>query len=151
MWDDPKQPVELGATIFVELNYILFGAANEFGFDINPKAEDVGPTAFWDGEKIRLMFFGNDSDTLMLFQKYGRSFLDTFALSGNVTEQFLKLYDEPYFPFPNLTKRVAELKLDQATGVTGSDFLHRNGVRTLSKRYRSAGLIKWKDIQGVCG
>ena len=121
--------MELGATIFVDKNYILYGSAKEFGFDINPNPRNVGPTAFWDGERVRLMLYENGSDSQMLYTKYGQPLSETFALSENITEQFLKLYNEPHFPFPDLTKSVADLGLDIVTGITGAQFLDINGVR----------------------
>ena len=40
VYDDPSEPVELGASIFVEANKILCAAAEEFGFDVG--SADVG-------------------------------------------------------------------------------------------------------------
>lgn len=41
---------------------------------------------------------------------------------------FLKLYEEPYFPFRSLSTRAFELDLAKITGVTGQQFLADNGI-----------------------
>lgn len=41
---------------------------------------------------------------------------------------FLKLYEEPYFPFRSLSTRAYELDLAKVTGVTGQQFLTDNGI-----------------------
>lgn len=50
-------------------------------------------------------------------------------LVKEVVGKFLKLYEQPYFPFRSLTARTYELGLVEITGVTGEQFLAQNKVR----------------------
>jgi prenylcysteine oxidase/farnesylcysteine lyase len=45
------EPIELGASIFVEVNKNLWRAANEF--DLPLMDPDFGSQAIWDGEQIQ--------------------------------------------------------------------------------------------------
>lgn len=50
-------------------------------------------------------------------------------LVKEVVGKFLKLYEQPYFPFRSLTARTYELGLVGITGVTGEQFLAQNKVK----------------------
>lgn len=49
-------------------------------------------------------------------------------LMKSTVSTFLKLYEEPYFPFRSLSTRAFELDLAKVTGVTGQQFLADNGI-----------------------
>lgn len=132
-YDDPSQPVELGASIFITLNHIIYGAAQRF----NLPFEDLQPinphelTAIWDGENLVFETVASSSwwwEAARMWWRYGTSPYRAVSLVKNVVNIFLKLYEPPYFPFRSLTQRVYELGLERATGVTGEQFLEDNKV-----------------------
>ncbi len=43
---------------------------------------------------------------------------------------FLKMYEEPSFPFRDLSQTVYDLGLTEATALTGSQYLNENGIDT---------------------
>lgn len=133
-YDDPSQRLELGASIFIEKNFILNKSVEEFG--LQTKDPDVGfvddNLGFWDGEKF---VFEIDMSRNWLVNmarviwKYGFSApKKTQGLVAKTVERFLHLYEEPYFPFKSLTQRAYDLELTPATGATGEEFLKANGV-----------------------
>ncbi|KAH6638701.1 prenylcysteine oxidase [Truncatella angustata] len=129
-YGDPHQPVELGASIFVSINHILYNASRDFNLPlVNPGADEVGVLGIWDGEKF---VFEQDSESwewwslVKLVWKYGSAPYYTRRLVRETVATFLNLYEEPYFPFRSLTTRIYELGLHRITGVTGRQFLEQN-------------------------
>lgn len=133
VFGDELQPVEVGASIFAAVNTILVNATETFGLDRTGLREgnpgDV--TAIWDGRRIVYETVEDQSawwDAAKLVWRYGLSPYRTSTLVKRVVGKFLKLYEEPRFPFRSLTQRAYELDLAAATGVTGEQLLASNGV-----------------------
>ncbi|KAJ8061525.1 hypothetical protein OCU04_009339 [Sclerotinia nivalis] len=126
------EPVELGASIFVEVNAILKNASREF--DLTPKSsntEEDEVLAIWDGAEF--VYTQKDSDwkywdIAKLLWKYGLAPMKTQRLMKTIVGKFLQLYEAPYFPFRSLTERVEELQLKTVASVTGEQFLADNGI-----------------------
>lgn len=139
--DDAASATELGASIFVDANRIMYDAARNFGLDLGGLREEGGApddyTAIWDGDSF--LFVTSDGaswwwDAAKLWWRYGTSPYYAVKLVKRVVGQFLQLYEEPYFPFRSLTQRVFELGLHKITAVTGEQFLADNKVSlTLSR------------------
>lgn len=132
-FDSALQPVELGASIFVKVNHVLYNATDKFHLPLAPLREgsagDV--TAIWDGEKFVYESKDGESwwwDVARMWWRYGMSPYRAVKLVEGVVGDFLKLYEEPWFPFRSLTQRVFELGLGKMTGVTGEQFLEQNKV-----------------------
>ncbi|KAI0886552.1 prenylcysteine oxidase [Annulohypoxylon maeteangense] len=130
VYDDPHQPVELGASIFVEANHILYDACKEFDLPLkNPGADEDGLLGIWDG---RNFVYTQDSaswgwwNIAKLLWKYGSAPYYTHRLVQDTVATFLKLYEAPYFPFRSLSTRAYELGLVKITGSTGEQFLEEN-------------------------
>ncbi|KAI1086347.1 prenylcysteine oxidase [Rostrohypoxylon terebratum] len=130
VYDDPLNPVELGASIFVEVNHILYGASKEFNLPLkNPGADEDGLLGIWDGTKF---VYIQDSKSwgwwniAKLLWKYGSAPYYTHRLVQETVATFLKLYEAPYFPFRSLSTRAYELGLVGTTGSTGEQFLEAN-------------------------
>jgi len=127
------EPVELGASIFVEVNRILRDAANEFGLHTRPH-ESAGDEpellGIWNGEKFVFTQNGEASwfDLAKFFWKYGLAPMRTQRLMRNIVGKFLKLYEPPFFPFRSLSDRALDLDLTSVTAVTGDQFLTANNV-----------------------
>ncbi|ORY67170.1 Prenylcysteine lyase-domain-containing protein [Pseudomassariella vexata] len=130
VYDNPIEPVELGASIFVKVNNILWQATQDFNLSvIEPGTDEAGLLGIWDGDKF---VYQQDSESwewwslAKLFWQYGTAPYYTNKLVQQTVASFLKLYEAPYFPFRSLTTRVFELGLVKITGVTGLQFLAEN-------------------------
>lgn len=135
VFDNASYPVELGASIFVQVNYNLMNAAKKFGLNITGagqsrpnEAEEV--IGIWDGER----FVYTQSKSLSwwniakLLWRYGLAPIRTRNLMKDTVNRFVKLYQPPYFPFSSLSAAAVELGLNRATAATGAEFLKANGI-----------------------
>ncbi|KAI0099728.1 prenylcysteine oxidase [Nemania sp. FL0031] len=132
VYDDPIEPIELGASIFVDVNYILSNATRDFKLTVkDPGAEEDGLLGIWDGESFLYTQDSNSWDWVnlaRLFWKYGTAPYYTHKLVQSTVATFLKLYEEPFFPFRSLSTRAFQLDLAKITGVTGRQFLAANNL-----------------------
>jgi prenylcysteine oxidase/farnesylcysteine lyase len=127
--------VELGASIFVELNAILYNATQEFGLETTNRwngDDDDGFMSIWDGEKFVLEIDQSQPSwriALQIVWKYGiQAPRRTNNLMKSTISKFLKLYELPSFPFESLSEKTYELGLLEATSLTGAEFLRKNKV-----------------------
>lgn len=133
---DPDQRVELGASIFVEINQILWNATKEFGLSLLPPGGEFdGVLGIWDGDKF--VYTQDESasgwwNLAKLFWKYGLAPYRANSLVQATVNKFLSLYEAPYFPFRSLSTRAYELELVYITSQTGSQFLEQKNVRKSS-------------------
>ncbi|KAG9556026.1 putative prenylcysteine lyase, partial [Aureobasidium melanogenum] len=136
VYGDEQNPVELGASIFVEVNHNLVDAAKEFNLSTSGIRElsTEGPVlGIWNGRDFVYMQSSGGSwwDTAKLFWKYGLAPLKTVKLMKATVAKFLKMYEEPYFPWKSLSQVAYELGLTAATASTGEQFLDQNGIGKL--------------------
>ncbi len=132
-WDDKWMPIELGASIFVSVNEILVNATKEFGLSTNGPGDDDEEQmmGIWDGEKFVFIQSSQSYEwwnIAKMIWKYGYSAIRARNLMKATVGRFLKLYEEPYFPFRSLSNRAEELRLLSSTGVTGEQLLKENKV-----------------------
>ncbi|KAI9661300.1 MAG: hypothetical protein M1821_009627 [Bathelium mastoideum] len=137
-WDDPTEPVELGASIFVEVNKNLVKAAKDFNLSTNVMSETPsssnGPRlGVWNGKEFVLQVSANDDwwSKAKLLYRYGWAPIKTNRLMKEVVGNFLRMYDAPYFPWSSLSETLSELGLIKTTGITGEQYLKENGVGDL--------------------
>ena len=132
-----SQPLELGASIFVEVNEILFSAARAFGLPLvgagsrRPR-ETSKSFGVWDGSDFR--FIADDSDSWWyelgkLIWRYGLAPLRTQRLMKKSISTFLKIYQAPIFPFASLSQAAEELGLTDLTAESGAELLESKGIR----------------------
>jgi prenylcysteine oxidase/farnesylcysteine lyase len=133
-FDDPAQRVELGASIFVQANQILYGSLAEFGLATREPDAGADPVmGIWDGD--RFVFTINQAkpdwwNTLKVVLRYGYTAPQrTQQLAAATIGKFMQIYEAPIFPFRSLTEAAQDLGLVEATGVTGEQFLNANNVR----------------------
>lgn len=136
VYDDEENPAELGASIFVEVNQNLVNAAKEFNLSTSGLRDTVaaGPVlGIWNGKDFvyTQSTGGSWKDTAKLFWKYGLAPLRTINLMKATVGKFLKMYEEPYFPWRSLSQVAHDLELADATSSTGSQFLKQNGIGEL--------------------
>ncbi|KAL2860773.1 putative prenylcysteine lyase [Aspergillus lucknowensis] len=135
VFDDPAYPIELGASIFVKVNYNLVNASKELGLNVRgasserPKeAEEV--LGVWDGKQF--VFAMEDSSSwwniAKLIWRYGWAPVRTQNLMKSTVNKFLQLYDEPLFPFRSLTAAAVSVGLIDATSTPGATFLDEHNI-----------------------
>lgn len=140
-YDNPLEQVELGASIFIEANQILYNASRRFGLPLKePESGSDGFLGIWDGEQF--VYTQDDSswqwwNLAKLFWKYGLAPYKAQKLVQSTVDTFLQLYEAPHFPFRSLTQRAFELDLLKATSVTGKEFLANNDVSHHTRQTRS--------------
>jgi prenylcysteine oxidase/farnesylcysteine lyase len=137
--DNPAYPTELGGSIFVKINHILYNAAEEFGLStssansLRPQESDYS-FGVWDGQQFVYKQASSNGrwsgywDVVKLLWKYGMAPIRTQRLSKESTGKFLKMYDPPIFPFEDLTQAVEELELLEYTSTTGASVLEEGGA-----------------------
>lgn len=134
-YDDPTIPVELGASIFIQLNHILWDAVQQFNLSLRvPGPDEDELLAIWDGEGFVYQQDSSQYDwwnLVKLFWKYGLAPYRAQKLMKGTVAQFLKLYEAPNFPFRSLTTASYELNLTYVTALTGDQFLAENNVSYL--------------------
>lgn len=142
-WDHPAEPVELGGSIFVKVNHILVKAVETFNLSTEDYRTDVGKEeadwpflGIWNGQKFVVVQKneGNWWDMAKLLWRYGLAPIKTLRLMKAVVGEFLKMYEEPHFPWKSLSAVVDELGLTKVTGVTGEQYLKENGIGDLFAR-----------------
>lgn len=114
------------------MNYILSNATRDFGLTVkNPGSDEDGLLGIWDGDSFVYTQDSGSWDWLnlaRLFWKYGTAPYFTNRLVQGTVATFLKLYDEPFFPFKSLSARAFQLDLVKITGMTGRQLLAANNV-----------------------
>ena len=139
-FNDPNQPIELGASIFVEVNHILVDAVKRFNLSTKGlskrriSGKDTPQLGVWNGKEFVLLQPAGQSwwDLAKLFWRYGLAPIRTMNLMKSTVGKFLKLYDEPLFPWSSLTQVAETVGLTpDVTGVTGEQFLKQNSVGDL--------------------
>jgi prenylcysteine oxidase/farnesylcysteine lyase len=128
-------PVELGGSIFVEVNHIMMETKKRFNLPAASsqslaaqlKMPDLG---VWNGEEFVLITKEEDNwwDKAKLLWKYGTAPLWTNRLMKSSVGKFLSMYEEPVFPWKSLSEVVERVGLLEATGVTGEQYLKANGI-----------------------
>jgi prenylcysteine oxidase / farnesylcysteine lyase len=122
-------PIELGASIFVKVNHILWNAANEFNLtkqDFGGESTSVG---IWNGKEFVLKLAGGWLDEAKLVWRYGAyTLFKAWNLRKATIGRFMKMYDTPTFPWVDLSQTVEELDLSEASGNSGDAFLAHSGI-----------------------
>ncbi|KOS18279.1 Farnesylcysteine lyase [Escovopsis weberi] len=132
-FDDPLLPFELGASIFVKANHVLYNAtlAFDLSFSRLTMVQEDAVTAIWDGEEFVFETTEATSwwwDAAKMWWRYGTAPYYVTKLVDKTVARFMKLYEPPYFPFRSLTARTHELGLVNITAVTGEQFLAQNKI-----------------------
>ncbi|CAI6338794.1 unnamed protein product [Periconia digitata] len=136
-WDYPQYSVELGASIFVEVNHILMNASRDFGLRTATRTvhddEGMADLAIWNGNEFvyTMTDEGGWWDMAKLFWRYGYAPVKTNSLMKDTVGKFLRLYEKPLFPFKSLSQAVQDVGLVEVTGLTGEQFLKNKGVADL--------------------
>ena len=131
-YHDPLIPVELGASIFVEVNTILKNSSEAFGLNAsNADTESAEILGIWNGQTF--VFTQKEGgwawwDITKLIWKYGWAPVRTNNLMKKTVGKFRKLYEYPFFPFRSLSDRALDLELTEVTAMTGEGLLAANNI-----------------------
>lgn len=136
VFGNPEYPVEVGGSIFVDVNYILVNASKELGLNVqslgatHSRAVSEDKVGIWDGKEF--VFIMNDDlnwwTIVKMVWKYGLAPIRTRNLVQRTIDKFLKFYEDPIFPFESLTQAVTEVGLLDTTLSPGSAYLERNRI-----------------------
>ena len=137
--NDERFPVELGGSIFVKINYILYNATREFGLNVKTKLHETSSESqydlgVWDGSQFVFKQSSGNSwwqgywDVAKLLWKYGTSPIRTQRLTQSTIARFLKFYEQPIFPFSTLQEAVAKTQLLDFTARAGDEVLSKAGI-----------------------
>ena len=135
VYGDSSVPVELGASIFVNVNRNLVSAVERFNLStVNYGGEDLdGLTkglGVWNGK--RFVFIQSDANydwwnTAKLLWRYGMSPIRTQRLMKNTVNNFLRMYETPIFPFKSIGETALKLGL-LAPSMRSEQLLKENGI-----------------------
>ncbi|CAG8547559.1 4454_t:CDS:2 [Diversispora eburnea] len=116
-----KYDVEMGASIFVDVNYHLLNASKKFGLDLISFTEGYpeAKTAVWDGTEF--VFEETSStfwDIVKLFWTYGWTPIKIQRIVKDTINKFLKGYDltEPFYSIDSELERLHLTLEKQYTG-----------------------------------
>ncbi|KAF2707395.1 prenylcysteine oxidase-like protein 1 precursor [Pleomassaria siparia CBS 279.74] len=132
-WEDPFTPIELGASIFVQVNTILIDAANRFNLSRSSNIADIRglpELGVWNGDEFVLVTSNEDGwwEKAKLLWRYGLAPIRTNALMKSVVGKFTQMYEEPLFPFMSLSAAVDQVGLSEVVGITGEQYLKANSI-----------------------
>ncbi|KAL6302927.1 Prenylcysteine lyase-domain-containing protein [Sparassis latifolia] len=132
--DAAYEPVELGASIFVGANKILWRATDEFGLErIDFGDDDDGVMGIWDGGEFVVEngggFFGGWWNTLKALWRYGyHAPRKTQALVRSMVSDMLTLYAPGTPGFPNMTALADTLGWAGVIAQTTTEYFDLQGV-----------------------
>ncbi|CAO3619837.1 unnamed protein product [Cunninghamella blakesleeana] len=121
--DDPNLgEIELGASIFVEVNYNMMNATKKFSLDLK-KHTDETKLGIWDGDSFIFEESGNQYwDMLKILWRYGRSPLKFNSHKNSILEKFLQVYQKDLASFTTLDDIINRLDLDDLVNQTATKY-----------------------------
>jgi len=136
--DSSYEPVELGASIFVEINRNLWRASNEFNFSRYGFEDEQSELGLWNGESFVFTqgstggTIGSWLDSLKALWRYGY-FAPTNALKlvRRMTDKFVLLYTPETPHWENITNIIDVFNWDELVSQTGAEYFTSNGVSKL--------------------
>ncbi|KZT67749.1 FAD/NAD(P)-binding domain-containing protein [Daedalea quercina L-15889] len=138
-YDNPEiKPIELGASIFVEVNKNMWRAVHEFGFE-RASYKDAGTVmGVWDGSQFVLTvrirstggsFYSSWWDKVKIMWRYGyKAPLRTQAIVKSMTDTIESLYGPYALRFENLTSLVEALNWTSVVGRTTAELLDAEDI-----------------------
>ena len=137
--DSDLYPTELGASIFVKANQILYNAAHEFNLtreslDSMRVRESDYSLGVWDGDSFVFKAASSENnggswwDIAKMLWRYGLAPIRTQRLMKSTVGRFLSMYEEPVFPFTSLDWAATRVGLVDWTAQTGEQVLKKNGI-----------------------
>ncbi|GAA5822985.1 hypothetical protein JCM10212_006528, partial [Sporobolomyces blumeae] len=140
--EDREDPIELGASIFVEANENLHKAARVFNlefesYDSVDDSEEDGAVGIWDGEEWVLREKGTGLgwwDKAKLLWRYGRSPFTVRSLVARTVSSFRSVYSPSFVSlggFSSLANWASVTNLARPAALWASEYLEDQGVGSL--------------------
>ncbi|KAI0699779.1 FAD/NAD(P)-binding domain-containing protein [Cerioporus squamosus] len=135
--DDSFAPVELGASIFVKVNKILWRAVSEFGLELEDwkgDSDDDQVMGIWDGHEFVLTtgggsLLGNWMDKIKILWRYGyKAPMKTQEIVDTMIGRFLRMYEPSAPVWQNASSLLSELDMADVTAQTMAEYLDLHGV-----------------------
>ncbi|KZS96897.1 FAD/NAD(P)-binding domain-containing protein, partial [Sistotremastrum niveocremeum HHB9708] len=129
-------PVELGASIFVDVNKNMMRAAREFNLSLLHFEDNAEVNGVWDGEKF-IVFLGGSRlsnwwNLLQVIRRYGwRSPKRTIDIVNGMIKSFLTLYTRDTPRWRTVAEASSRLNFTQFTEDTLSRYMEGKGVDRL--------------------
>jgi prenylcysteine oxidase/farnesylcysteine lyase len=117
--------IELGASIFVPVNYNMMNASEKFGLRLKRLTAET-KLGIWNGESFLFEETGNQYwDSAKMIWRYGLAPLRFPPHLQSVLDKFLTIYDkdDDHPPFTTLPQVLQQLDLDGLLNQTASDHL----------------------------
>ncbi|MCO5590077.1 hypothetical protein L7F22_044046 [Adiantum nelumboides] len=155
-YDDENLPaIELGASIFADVNKNLQRASEQFKLPTGAKLGEDGVTGVWDGQQFLIEGLDNGWwNSAKMFWRYGYSPLTTEKLVGKTVDAFLRLYDPAYmhkinnekttsdpnklssdtesgYPWRTIDDLAKAMKFDQMVAQSAGDYFYSQSVSKL--------------------
>ncbi|KAK6544199.1 hypothetical protein TWF694_000902 [Orbilia ellipsospora] len=106
----------------------------------------------WDGRQFVVTIHGDGGwwENVKLLWRYGLSYTRTNSLVKETVGNFLKMYEEPVFPWKSLTQTAMDLDLIPATSTPGSQFLttHKIGAPFSSEVIQASTRVNYASNLG---
>ncbi|RUS34799.1 Prenylcysteine lyase-domain-containing protein [Jimgerdemannia flammicorona] len=124
--DDPANGVaELGASIFVEVNWNMMNATKKFGLELKKLGSVDSRFGLWNGKEFIFQETGNSWwDTAKGLFRYGIAPFRVRNLVLSATDRLAYAYDHSFFPaFTNLKTLTSFLNFGEETSRTARHYL----------------------------
>ncbi|THH12832.1 hypothetical protein EW146_g7327 [Bondarzewia mesenterica] len=133
--DTSYSPVELGASVFVQINKNMWRASDEFNLTRYSFEDEDGEMGLWDGQSFVFRygatkgFFGSLFDNVKILWRYGYfSPKNTQKLVKTMTDKFLRLYAPETPRWENVTDLPSAFEWEELISQTGSEYFRGHGV-----------------------
>ncbi|KAH9075769.1 FAD/NAD-P-binding domain-containing protein [Lactarius deliciosus] len=133
--DTAYEPVELGASIFVDVNQNLQRATREFNFSLYGFEDDDGDMGIWDGEQFlyttgsKTGIFGSWLDNIKFLWRYGyRSAKRMQELVQSTLDVFATLYNSDAPQWSSIEELKNALNWTELVSLTGAEYFLNHGV-----------------------
>lgn len=120
-YDDENLPaIELGASIFADVNKNLQRASKQFNLETGAKLGEDGITGVWDGQQFLIEGLDNGWwNSAKMFWRYGYSPVTTQKLVGKTVDAFLRLYDPAYMHKSKDEKKASDINSSSSDTESG--------------------------------
>jgi prenylcysteine oxidase/farnesylcysteine lyase len=143
-YDDERYPaIEVGASIFADVNKNLQRASKEFNLSTGAKLGEDGITGIWDGQQFLVEGLDNGWwNSAKMFWRYGYAPVTTQKLVRSLVDSFLMLYDPSWmhrrgtdddsgFPWSSIERLSTSLHLNDLASQNAGDYFYGKGVSKL--------------------
>jgi len=129
--------VELGASIFVDVNKNMRRAVDEFNLSVYGFGDDDGDTAIWDGEQVLLTMGAEGTwsswlNNIKLLWRYGYWSPTTVEkIVRTMIDKIVTLYEPDARKWSSIEELNVALNWTELVSQTGSEFFQSRGVSQL--------------------